>query len=196
MTSPNQTRASKPPRRSNSAFLHLMSIHWWMARLYVLLLAGGWGMVHVPLPQDGRDFAYDLHKSLGILTLIFLAWRVVILIQVWWRKYTKRPPQVTPAWLHKVMLHTLLYLFMGCVPITGVWLSNAYKAHNVKFFGIAIPDLFPQNTDTVEIARNLHFWLAYSFFALTILHLIAQWKVVRAHWRQVQKFIQIRLLSR
>lgn len=176
--------------KSNSAFLRLMSLHWWMARLYVLLFAGGWLMTHLPNGISWRVALYNFHKSIGIVTVAMLTWRILVLLQVWGRKYTKRLPKFTASWIRTVALHTLLYIFMWAVPITGVFLSNSYQANNVHLFGLAIPDLFPQNSALVALARNLHFWFAYIFLAFTILHLIAQWKVVRAHWRQAQKWLQ------
>jgi cytochrome b561 len=176
--------------KPNSAFLRLMSLHWWMARLYVLLFVGGWFMTHVPTGTSLRMALYDFHKSIGLLTIAMLTWRIFVLIQVWWRKYASRLPKFTARWMRTVVLHTLLYLFMWIVPITGVFLSNSYKTNNVRFFGLAIPDLFLQNSALVDLARNLHFWFAYIFLACTILHLIVQWKVVRAHWRQGQKWLQ------
>lgn len=176
--------------RQNSAFLRLMSVHWWMARLYVVLFVGGWLMTHLPQNSNYQTVLYDFHKSIGVLTTAILTWRILVLLQVWWRKYTKRLPKFTPIWLKTVVLHTLLYALMWVVPVTGVFLSNSFQSQNIKFFGIGLPDIFPQNIAFVELARSLHFWCAYIFLAFTILHLIAQWKVVRAHWRQVGQWLQ------
>jgi cytochrome b561 len=183
------TPPNKKPRQ-NSAFLRLMSVHWWMARLYVVLFVGGWFMTHVPKDSSYRMMLYDFHKSIGVLTIAILTWRILVLLQVWWRKYTKRLPKLSPSWIKTFILHTLLYVFMWVTPVTGVFLSNSFQTNNVKFFGIGLPDLFPQNSAIVELAKNLHFWFAYVFLAFTILHLIAQWKVVRAHWRQVRQWLQ------
>lgn len=176
--------------RQNSAFLRLMSVHWWMARLYVLLFVGGWWMTHLPEGTPFRAMLYDFHKSTGVLTIALLTWRILVLLQVWQRKYTRRLPKFTAKWMKTAALHTLLYVFMWAVPVTGVFLSNSFQAKNVRLFGIELPDLFPQNAAIVDLARSLHFWFAYVFLAFTVLHLIAQWKVVRAHWRQVQKWLQ------
>jgi cytochrome b561 len=99
-------------------------------------------------------------------------------------------PKFTAGWIRTVVLHTLLYIFMWAVPITGIFLSNSYQPNNVHLFGLIIPDLFPQNSALIAFGRNLHFWFAYIFLAFTVLHLGAQWKVVRAHWRQVQKWLE------
>lgn len=182
-------RQPKKPRQ-NSAFLRLMSVHWWMARLYVVLFVGGWVMTHLPKDSNYRTMLYDFHKSIGVLTIAILTWRILVLLQVWWRKYTKRLSKFTPSWIKTFILHTLLYVFMWITPVTGVFLSNSFQTNNVRFFGIGLPDLFSQNSAIVELAKNLHFWFAYIFLAFTILHLIAQWKVVRAHWRQVGQWLQ------
>jgi cytochrome b561 len=183
-----EPKPKKP--RQNSAFLRLMSVHWWMARLYVVLFVGGWLMTHLPQDSNYQAVLHDFHKLIGVLTIAILTWRILVLLQVWWRKYTRRLPRFTPSWLKTFVLHALLYTFMWAVPVTGVFLSNSFQAQSIKFFGLKLPDVFPQNIAFVELARNLHFWCAYIFLAFTILHLIAQWKVVRAHWRQVGQWLQ------
>jgi cytochrome b561 len=188
------TSAPAPSRpRSTSAFMRLMSVHWWMARLYVVLFITGWAMVRWPNDWSWRGNLYDFHKSIGVLTIALLTWRILVLLQVWWRKYTRRRPQTTLEWAKKVALHTLLYIFMWVVPVSGVLFSNSIRAQNVSFFGLPLPDIFPQNAAMVGVARNMHFWLAYTFLAFIVMHMIAQWKVVRAHWRQTQKWVQRKL---
>jgi len=139
-----------------------------------------------------RSPLYDFHKSIGTLVMALLTWRILILLRVWWRKYTKRPPKFTPEWFKTVTLHTSLYVFMWAVPITGFLLSNSYKSNNVKFFGLPLPDIFPQNSAMVDLGRNLHFWLAYTFLAFIILHIVLQWKVAKAMWRRFLGTIKTR----
>ncbi|NET09210.1 MAG: cytochrome b [Merismopedia sp. SIO2A8] len=179
-------------RRRNSAFQRLMSVHWWMACIYPALWGVGWFMVHLERENPVRSPLYDFHKSLGILTLMLLTWRIVVLLQVWWRKYTKRRPKFSLPWLKALALHSLLYGFMVGVPLSGFFLSNSFQSQNVKFFGLIVPDIFPQNQAALGLARNLHFWLSYVFLAFVILHMIDQRKVVRALWRRSQKWLQKR----
>ncbi|MBK1986323.1 cytochrome b [Sphaerospermopsis aphanizomenoides BCCUSP55] len=175
--------------RQNSAFKHLMSIHWWMSIGYLILFVTGTLMARLPREVFIRPSLYDFHKSIGALTMAVLTWRILVLLRVWWRKYTKRFPKFTPEWLKTVALHTSLYIFMWVVPVTGFLLSNSFKSNNVKVFGILLPDIFPQNSAMVEIGRSLHFWLAYAFLAFIILHTIQQQKVVRSLWRKFVKLI-------
>jgi cytochrome b561 len=53
--------------------------------------------------------------------------------------------------------------------------------------------VFPQDRAMVEVGRNLHFWLSYTFLAFVVLHAIAQWKVVRANWRRLSHFLKSKL---
>ncbi|MGK7881773.1 MAG: cytochrome b [Crocosphaera sp.] len=173
--------------RKNSAYKNLMSIHWWMFNCYIIVFIVGTFMSRLPREVFGRNLLYDFHKSLGVLTMALLTWRILTLLQVWWKKYTKRLPKYSPQWMQKVALHTSLYIFMWAVPISGFFFSNSFKNNNVRFFGITLPDLFPQNSDLVDLGRNIHFWLAYTFLAFIILHAIDQFKVVKGFWRRITK---------
>jgi cytochrome b561 len=181
------TERAKP--RVNSAFKQLMSVHWWMAALYGVLFCTGTFMSQLPREVSFRGGLYDFHKSIGVVTLALLTWRILVLLRVWWRKYTQRFPKLTPKWWQAVILHSTLYGFMWAVPLTGFFLSNSFKTGNVKFFGLLLPDLFPQNSAVVDLARSSHFWTAYIFLAFIGLHAIAQWKVVKANWRRFTNFV-------
>ncbi|MFM9265592.1 cytochrome b [Tychonema sp. BBK16] len=180
--------AAKP--RVNSAFKQLMSVHWVMSVGYLVLFVGGTFMARLPRELFIRGPLYDFHKSVGVLTMALLTWRILILLQVGWKKYMKRQPKFTKEWYKKFALHASLYVFMWQVPVAGFFFSNSFRSNNVKFFGIVLPDVFPQNSAMVEIGRSLHFWLAYTFLAFVILHILSQKKVVRANWRRLVNFIQ------
>jgi cytochrome b561 len=193
MTSLQTATRLKP--RLNSAFKRLMSVHWLMAACYLLLFTTGTLISQLPREFPIRNPLYDFHKSIGTLTIALLTWRILVLLQVWRRKYMRRLPRFSPAWMQKFALHTLLYAFMWVVPVTGFFLSNSFKSQNVHFFGIVLPDLFPQNSALVDLGRSLHFWLAYTFCAFVSLHILAQWKVVRANGRRLSNFIRSRLTA-
>jgi cytochrome b561 len=178
--------------RVNSAFKDLMSVHWWMAACYLVLFVTGSFMARLSREVPIRSPLYDFHKSIGILTMALLTGRIITLLRVWWRKYTRRSPNLSAQWWKTFTLHASLYLFMWVIPITGFLLSNSYKSNNVKFFGISLPDIFPQNQAMVEFGRSSHFWLAYTFLAFVLVHLLAYRKVVRANWKRLVSFIKIK----
>lgn len=142
-------------------------------------------MTHwIPGDTDFQSSAYDFHKGLGALMLALLTWRVFLLLRVWWKKYSHHLPKFSLPWWRKASLHALLYVFMWAVPLTGFFLSNSYQSNNVKFMGIILPDLFPQNSTVLGLARSMHFWFAYAFLAFVLLHMVEQRKVVRSIWRR------------
>ncbi|NJK66859.1 MAG: cytochrome b [Oscillatoriales cyanobacterium RU_3_3] len=189
MSSVQNETVKKP--RLNSAFQRLMSVHWWMAGCYLILFVGGTFMARLPRTEF-RGLLYDFHKSIGVLTMALLTWRILTLIQVMWKKYTKRLPKFSPQWWRNFALHALMYVFMWAVPIAGFFFSNSFRSNNVKFFWLLLPDLFPQNDAMVDLGRSLHFWLGYTFLAFIAVHLIFQWKVAKANWRRLIGFLKAR----
>ncbi|MEG4305257.1 cytochrome b [Microcoleus sp. D3_18a_C4] len=179
--------AAKP--RLNSAFKQLMSLHWVMSACYLVLFITGTFMAQLPRELFIRGPLYDFHKSVAVLTMALLTWRILTLLRVWSKKYTKRLPKFTKEWYKNLALHATLYVFMWLVPVSGFFFSNSFKSNNVKFFGLVLPDVFPQNSAMVELGRSLHFWLAYTFLAFVILHILEQKKVVRANWRRLTNFV-------
>jgi cytochrome b561 len=177
-------QAAKVKSRLNSAFQQLWSMHWWMAGCYLLLFLSGMPMVRLPEETALQENAYTFHKSIGALTMALLTWRIFILQRVWWRKYTRRGPKVTQDWIRTTAFHSAIYIFMLVVPLSGFYLSNSYQSGNVPFFWLTLPDLFPKNAAVVDLARNLHFWLAYTFLGCIALHGIDQRKYLRALWRR------------
>ena len=180
--------AAKP--RLNSAFKQLMSLHWVMSACYLVLFISGTFMARLPRGLFIRGPLYDFHKSVAVLTMALLTWRILTLLRVWWKKYTKRLPKFTKEWYKNFALHATLYVFMWLVPVAGFFFSNSFKSNIVKFFGIPLPDLFQENSAMVEVGRSLHFWLGYTFLAFVILHILDQKKVVRANWRRLTNFVR------
>jgi cytochrome b561 len=176
--------APKPTPRFNSIFKQLMSIHWWMAAFYLILLPSGKIMAELDREVSFRDLMYAAHKSLGVLVLLLLGWRVYLLLRVWGRKYRQHLPKFTSKWYFTTALHTLLYLMMWAVPMSGYWLSNSFHANSVNLFGLPMPDLFPVSRTALTQARSAHSNTSTIFFAIIVVHIICQQKVVKANWRR------------
>jgi cytochrome b561 len=185
--------AAKP--RLNSAFKQLMSLHWAMAACYLVQFITGPFMAQLQREFFMRNPLYAFHKSIGVLTLAFLTLRILTLLRVGWKKYTKRLPKFTKEWYKNFALHAILYIFMWAVPVAGFLLSNSIRNNNVPFFGIVVPDMFPKNPAMVEVGRSFHFWLGYTFLAFIILHLLGEKKVVRANWRRLTNFVRTKFAN-
>ncbi len=191
MSSQLAHQKTTPQPRLNSAFKQLWSMHWIMAGGYLLLFLGGALMVRLPEDTPLQDNFYTFHKSLGAMTMALLSWRIFVLQRVWWRKYTRRLPKLTKEWIGTFLFHTAIYVFMLAVPLSGFFLSNSYGSGNVPFFWVmTLPDIFPENAAVVELARDLHFWIAYTFLGFIVLHAIDQRKYMRSLWRRATKALR------
>ncbi|WP_309730382.1 cytochrome b/b6 domain-containing protein [Chamaesiphon sp. OTE_75_metabat_556] len=181
--------STAPQPRLNNIFKQLMSIHWWMAGLYLILFVSGMTIERL---QDGvsfRELLFDAHKSFGVLVLLLLGWRMFLLLRVWGRKYAKHFPKLTGNWYFKTGLHTLLYVLMLAVPLSGYWLSNAYQANNINLFGIPMPDIFPVDGEASSQAAAAHSRTSKIFAILIVIHFVAQHKVVKANWRRLVAWV-------
>ncbi|MBE9195637.1 cytochrome b [Synechocystis sp. LEGE 06083] len=177
------------PGRLTSAYQHLMALHWSMSWCYFCLFPTGLIMADLSREVPIRSDLYDFHKGLGVFVIGLLLWRILVLLRVWWKKYSRRTPRFSTAWWRKVTLHSLLYLFMLAVPLSGLFFSNSFKSSNVFFLGMTVPDLFSENEARVDLGRSLHFWLSYLFLTVIVLHVFQQRKVVRAIWRRWTEFL-------
>jgi cytochrome b561 len=181
--------SAAPQPRLNNIFKQLMSIHWWMAGFYLILLVSGTTIERLSGELGDREIILAAHKSFGVLVLLLLGWRGYLLVRVWVRKYTKHLPKLTGNWYFKTGLHTLLYVLMLAVPLSGYWLSNAYHAHNISLFGIPMPDIFPVDGEAASQAAAAHSRTSKAFAILIVIHFIAQHKVVKANWRRFAAWV-------
>jgi cytochrome b561 len=55
-----------------------MSVHWWMAAIFLGLLISGKFMAGVEGRDSLRNLVFDLHKSFGVLVLLLLGWRIYL----------------------------------------------------------------------------------------------------------------------
>lgn len=119
-----------------------------------------------------RAFYFNLHKSIGITLLAFIALRVL------WR-VTHRPPAMLTsykAWERKLATgtHHLLYLMMIVVPVSGV-LMSLYSKYGAMWFGI---DLIPgfDNKILRDIFKETHEIIGIVLLLLIILHTLGALK--------------------
>jgi cytochrome b561 len=175
--------------RLNSVFKQMMSIHWWMAGLYLILFVSGITTERLQDAVSARELILAAHKSFGVLVLLFLGWRVFLLLRVWGRKYAKHFPKLTGNWYFKTGLHTLLYVLMLTVPLSGYWLSNTYHTNNISLFGIPMPDIFAVDGEAASQAAAAHSYTSKIFAILIVIHFIAQHKVVKANWRRLTAWV-------
>ena len=160
----------------------LQFLHWIMAICFVLLFSVGIYMADLPREVSYKFALYDFHKSMGVLVMGLLVTRIFIAL----RSAKPNFSQKTSVWLRTTVLHTSLYLFMLVVPISGYLFSN-FAGRDVAFFGLNLPPIVNESKDVVGLAKNAHFWLAYTFMAFIGVHLLVQRKYIAGVWRRLSR---------
>ncbi len=178
------TTASSTPRLAH-AFRRLWKLHWVMAACFLTIYLLGIVMARLPREVLFRGSMYNVHKSFGVLVLGLLLFRVFTLLQVYGRKYLKRSPKLTAHWIKTISLHSLIYVLMLVVPISGILLSNT-GGHEIPFFFATLPNWFEKNPSVAAIAHDLHFWLSYTLLSLVALHLAEQRSFLRKTWKRIK----------
>lgn len=149
-------------------------IHWLMGLLILSLLALGIYMTEfLPADAPNKFQIYDLHKSLGVVALIFIFIRII-------NRFICNPPADLQT-LPKVELmaakfvHFLLYALMIAVPLSGYLMSNSY-GFPVHLFAITMPNLIAANPANGGFFAEIHEIGAYSLLGLVILHFLGAMK--------------------
>ncbi len=145
-------------------------------------------MADLPREVSYRDSLYDFHKTIGVIVMSLLLARIFVLLRVLQYKYRRRQPKRPKNWWQTFALHSALYCFMLLVPLSGYFFSNS-AGYDVIVLGtnVALPRLFAENKQVVDLARSSHFWLSYTFLASIVLHTLAQKKYLRATLRRFSK---------
>jgi cytochrome b561 len=147
------------------------AVHWAVAALAVIVVGLGWALVGAPRGGDSRELLLLLHRSVGLLILILMVFRIV------WR--LTHPPPPFPAGFPKLEAaaayadHALLYVLFLVMPLSGL-LNAFFSGHSVSFFGLfAIPPLIPENPLLAKIAIAIHLASQFVVYALVAIHVAA-----------------------
>jgi cytochrome b561 len=144
-------------------------LHWLMAICILAMLFIGVGMVstvmskYVPL--------LSIHKSLGIAILALALIRLAV------RLRNGAPPLPAdlpePMKLAAQLSHYALYALMIAMPLLGWAMLSAGAYPIVVFGGLVLPSILPQSDSLHTLLWNAHFYLAFAFFALILMHVAA-----------------------
>lgn len=153
-----------------------MTLHWLLAALLAFQFALGLRLESIAVLTD-RFNAYQLHKSVGILILLFS------LVRLGLRYLLPRPPAADGGakGMAAKLTHGLFYGVMIGGPLTG-WavVSTAKIKLPTVLFGIVPWPHLPLSAALQEPAELAHTVLAWLLPALIALHLAG----VVWHWRQ------------
>ncbi len=145
------------------------ALHWLMAACILTMLFIGVGMVSTIAPKYLPLIA--IHKSLGAVILL------LVLIRLGVRLRYGAPPLPSdlpePMKLAAHLSHYVLYGLMFAMPILGWAMLSAANYPVVLFGGLRLPAIAPQSASLHTLLWNAHFYLAFVFFAVVLLHLAA-----------------------
>ena len=144
-------------------------LHWLMAVCILAMLFIGVGMVSTVMPKYLPLIA--IHKSLGITILVLALIRLAVRL-----RYGAPPLPAdlpVPMRLAAQLSHYALYAAMIAMPLLGWAMLSAAAYPVVVFGGVYLPAILPQSDALHSLLWDAHFYLAFLFFALILLHLAA-----------------------
>jgi cytochrome b561 len=144
-------------------------LHWLMAVCIVPMFFIGVGMVSTIMPKFLTLVA--IHRSLGIAILVLAVLRLLVRLRYGAPPLPADLPE--PMKLGAVLSHYVLYFLMLCMPILG-WAMLSAAAYPVVVFGhITLPAIVPQSDRLHTLLWNAHYYLAFLFFGVFLLHVAA-----------------------
>ena len=161
------------------------SFHWVIALLILGQLVLGTVAEEARLSPLKLDL-FVWHKSIGLTILL------LVILRLAWRLYNPPPsvPAGTPAWETKLarISHTLLYLLMFAVPMTGWLVSDATRIPFKAFWLVPMPDLIAADRDMSDLAADVHGALTKLLLLVVVIHIAA---ALRHHF-----FLHNKILTR
>lgn len=151
-----------------------VSLHWLIAALIFAALFMGFTMTAMAI-SPGKLKLYNYHKWVGVTVL------VLAMVRLAWRLGHRTPPLLPmPRWQQLAAHggHSLLYILMFAVPVTGWTYSNA-SGYPIVYLGLLpLPDLVERNRELAALWEEVHEALAISLAAVIALHVLAALKHV------------------
>lgn len=144
-------------------------LHWLMALCILSMLFIGVGMVSTVAPTYVPLLA--THKTLGIAILVLAVVRLAVRLRRGAPALPANLPE--PMRLAAHLSHYALYALMIGMPLIGWAMMSAAAYPIVLYGGIRLPPILPQSTALQSLLWNAHFYLAFAFLALVLLHIAA-----------------------
>ena len=149
--------------------LSLRVIHWLMAALIIGLAAMGLWMSGLPNDYPGKFDYYGLHKSFGVIALVFI---IIRLSARFTSKIPALPNEIDRfSKLLATLVIALLYACMVLMPLSGYLMSD-FGGYGVHFFGYTFPFIFTKDGNIARFFVGVHQFTSYTLIGLLILHIL------------------------
>jgi cytochrome b561 len=159
-------------RYSRTAIL----FHWLIAVLIIGAFTLGLVMTDIPGLTPTKLKYYSWHKWAGVTILALAALRLL------WRLRHRAPayPATMKGWEKAAAhgLHSLLYVLMFAVPLSGYFYTLSAGVPVVWFGLLKLPVLIAPNPELKPVLKALHYWLNMGLAAAVGLHIAAALKHV------------------
>ncbi len=147
-------------------------LHWLFALAIICLLASGIYMVTLTYYHPWYHPLPDLHKKLGIATII------LFLLRTGWHFCTQQPKMHTKhkweSWAAKATHHLMLIFSLGIL-ISGYMIISV-EVETIDWFGIHLPTLNFDLKNQADLAGFWHQYIAYGLIGLLSLHILGALK--------------------
>jgi len=144
-------------------------LHWLMAVCILAMLFIGVGMVSTIMPEYLT--LVSIHKPLSIAILALALVRLAVRLRYGAPSLPADLPE--PMKLAAYLSHYVFYVLMIGMPLIG-WGMLSAAAYPVVLFGrVHLPAILPRSDSLHALLWNAHFYLAFVFFALILLHVAA-----------------------
>jgi cytochrome b561 len=144
-------------------------LHWVMAVCILAMLFIGVGMVSTIEPKYLT--LVSIHKPLGIAILVLALIRLVVRLRYGTPPLPADLPE--PMKLAAHLSHYALYVLMIGMPLLGWGMLSPAAYPVVLFGGVHLPMILPQSDRLHTLLWDAHFYLAFVFFVLVLLHVAA-----------------------
>ena len=155
-------------RRTRFAFPQRL-LHWLMAVCILAMVFIGVGMVSTITPKYLT--LVQIHKPLGIAILVLVIIRLTLRIIYGAPALPADLP--VPIKLAAVSSQYIFYTLMIAMPLIGWAMLSAAAYPVVLYGGVHLPSILPVNPGLHTLLWHAHYYLAFAFFALILMHVAA-----------------------
>jgi cytochrome b561 len=144
-------------------------LHWLMAVCILAMLFIGVGMVSTVMPKYLT--LVSIHKPVGVAILVLALVRLAV--RLGYRAPSLPIDLPGPMKVAAHLSHYAFYVLMIGMPLIGWGMLSAAAYPVVLFGGVHLPAILPQSDSLHTLLWDAHFYLAFVFFALILLHVAA-----------------------
>jgi cytochrome b561 len=144
-------------------------LHWLMAMCILAMLFIGVGMVSTIMPKYLT--LVSIHKPLGIAILALALIRLAVRVRYGAPSLPADLP--APIKLAAHLSHYAFYVLMIGMPLLGWGMLSAAGYPVVLFGGVHLPAILPHSDRLHALLWDAHFYLAFAFFGLILVHAAA-----------------------